>query len=81
MFYRRTVKKNAGKPFEIHNGRAFRKLNFFLLSSLDLQSKAVNELFDNKLIRAPIELKEGDTVLDSGTGSGIVIPKEKSCPS
>jgi hypothetical protein len=36
----------------------------------------VNELFDNKLIWAPIELKDGDTVLDSGTGSGMLDPKK-----
>ncbi|XP_006459612.1 hypothetical protein AGABI2DRAFT_191521 [Agaricus bisporus var. bisporus H97] len=49
---------------------------------LDIQSKAVNELFDNKLIRAPIELKEGDTVLDSGTGSGHwLLSLSKQVPS
>ncbi|KAF9445131.1 S-adenosyl-L-methionine-dependent methyltransferase [Macrolepiota fuliginosa MF-IS2] len=37
---------------------------------LDLQSRMINQNFDNKLIWAPITLNSGDIVLDSGTGSG-----------
>ncbi|KAJ3560876.1 hypothetical protein NP233_g10547 [Leucocoprinus birnbaumii] len=37
---------------------------------LDEQSLGIIQAFDNKLIWAPITLKEGDAVLDSGTGSG-----------
>ncbi|KAF9446059.1 S-adenosyl-L-methionine-dependent methyltransferase [Macrolepiota fuliginosa MF-IS2] len=37
---------------------------------LDLQSRVINQNFDNQLILAPITLNSGDIVLDSGTGSG-----------
>lgn len=38
--------------------------------SLNLQSQSINRTFDNRLIWAPITLKDEDVVLDSGTGSG-----------
>ncbi|KAF7770718.1 hypothetical protein Agabi119p4_6692 [Agaricus bisporus var. burnettii] len=37
---------------------------------LNLQSQLFYELFDNRYILPPISFKEGDIILDSGTGSG-----------
>ncbi|KAF5350041.1 hypothetical protein D9756_009186 [Leucocoprinus leucothites] len=37
---------------------------------LNNQSQGIIQIFDNKLIWAPVPLKDEDIVLDSGTGSG-----------
>lgn len=40
---------------------------------LNRQHGVVKQSFDGRLILAPVELKPGDRVLDSGTGAGMVI--------
>ncbi|EKM76369.1 hypothetical protein AGABI1DRAFT_131453 [Agaricus bisporus var. burnettii JB137-S8] len=37
---------------------------------LAFQSQTIIKLFDDKTILAPVVLKDGDSILDSGTGSG-----------
>jgi hypothetical protein len=41
----------------------------------------LNEIFDYKLIQAPVELKDGDTVLDSDTGTGMFTILKKGQPT
>lgn len=36
-----------------------------------MQSNLLLRTFDNKALHAPIELKDGDRVLDTGTGTGM----------
>ncbi|KAF5350018.1 hypothetical protein D9756_009179 [Leucocoprinus leucothites] len=64
------------KPKRYYVSESSRGYNYILPADeeererLNSQSEAINQIFDNKLIWAPISLKNGDIVLDSGTGSG-----------
>jgi hypothetical protein len=42
-----------------------------------MQSHLLLRTFDNKLLHAPVELKDEDWVLDAGTGSGRHFPTLK----
>lgn len=41
-----------------------------LPSRLNLQHRIIIKAFDDKLVMAPVSLKEGDRVLESGAGTG-----------
>lgn len=50
-----------------------RKIDQSNHTRLNIQGGTLNTVFGNKLIWAPLTLKHGDTVLDSGTGSGTLL--------
>jgi 16S rRNA A1518/A1519 N6-dimethyltransferase RsmA/KsgA/DIM1 with predicted DNA glycosylase/AP lyase activity len=42
---------------------------------LELQHNIFLRAFDNKVLHAPVELKDDDWVLDTGTGTGMLSPE------
>lgn len=65
-----TKRKESGKCFSF---LMFRQMEVKPAVSLNVQGQLIIEIFDNKTILAPVALKDGDIILDSGTGSGINI--------
>jgi hypothetical protein len=61
-----TTRENAGGEKFSNHGRS--KFDFII--RLALQSSLLLRTFDNKVLHAPVDLKDGDWVLDAGTGSG-----------
>lgn len=46
--------------------------NLLFYGRLAFQSQIILELFKNKTLSAPVVLKNGDSILDSGAGSGMI---------